>query len=109
MYIPTEKNIRNFWKKVDKKKSGCWEWTGFRDVDGYGRFWPVTNKMWGAHRFSVLIHGGDLTAGPLVMHHCDNPACVNPEHLKVTNQSENMKDCVAKDRHGKSGGGSFHK
>ena len=101
MYTPTEKNIKNFWKHVDKTASGCWNWTAFKDRDGYGRFWPNSSKAFGAHRFSLLIAGFDLTTGPLVMHHCDNPSCVNPKHLKITTQSENMQDCANKGRNGK--------
>jgi len=105
MYKPTEKNIKNFWKHVDKSDiNGCWIWTAYKDRDGYGRFWPQTNKIWGAHRFSLLLEGIDLTTGPLVMHSCDNPSCVNPKHLKVGNQSQNMQDCSLKGRIGKNGG-----
>jgi len=49
----------------------------------------------------LLIAGFDLTEGPVVMHHCDNPSCVNPAHLKITTQSENMQDCADKGRNSK--------
>jgi hypothetical protein len=97
MYTPTEKNIKNFWKHVDKTASGCWNWTAFKDKNNYGQFCLGTKRV-GAHRFSLLIAGFDLTTGPVVMHHCDNPSCVNPAHLKITTQSENIQDCINKGR-----------
>lgn len=89
-----------FWKfnqLVSKKESGCWEWLGFKMKNGYGhqRF---GGKKWLAHRYSYAIHRGNIPDGLCVMHTCDNPSCVNPNHLSLGTQSDNIADCVNKNR-----------
>lgn len=74
----------------------CWECktTGkFR----YGSV-SINGKFMKAHRYSWEIHNGPIPKGLWVLHHCDNPACVNPEHLFLGTRSDNMKDCYAKGR-----------
>lgn len=83
-----------FWAKVDKS-GDCWIWRGAVFLSGRG-IGHGTIKVRGrptlAHRFSWQIHYGDIPVGSLVCHHCDNPPCVNPEHLYLGTQSTNMKD-----------------
>jgi hypothetical protein len=88
-----------FWAKVDKSGE-CWIWTAYRDSFGYGR-------MSGAHkgtpnilayRFSWEQHFGPIPEGEQVLHRCDNPPCVRPEHLFLGNKSTNMLDMWAKHR-----------
>lgn len=96
---PTEDR---FWAKVVKGgPGGCWNWTGHHNGVGYGMLWaPEAGRKVLAHRFSYEMHHGPLPPGVLVCHHCDNPACVNPEHLYAGDYRSNMRDAVARGRHG---------
>ena len=85
-----------FWQRV-KKSPECWEWTGCLNGTGYGAFrWK--QRGWLAHRYSYTLHNGPIPAGQFVLHRCDNPKCIRPDHLWLGTQTENMKDCAAKGR-----------
>ncbi len=86
-----------FLSKIKKTKTGCWEWTGTRSPYGYGSF-AEKGKTFRAHRFSYELFKGPITK-PEICHKCDNPPCVNPEHLFQGTRSENQRDSVAKKRH----------
>lgn len=90
------RSIRNFWDKVEKTNH-CWLWIGSINLDGYGNFWSE-NRSEKAHRFSYLIHFGEIPKGKSVLHKCDNPRCVNPDHIYIGTQSDNMKDRSARGR-----------
>lgn len=94
--IPME---ARFWRRV-QIGTGCWEWTGVKDRDGYGKLSLPGEKAGNvrAHRFSYELHKGPIPTGLLVIHSCDNPGCVNPEHLRVGTNSDNLGDMAAKDR-----------
>ena len=94
------RNVKRFWSMVDKKGSNdCWRWLRGKDSYGYGVFY-ANGRNNQAHRFSMEMHLGQklraskqLRPGDqLVLHNCDNPACVNPKHLYVGRQSDNIKD-----------------
>lgn len=86
-----------FWKKV-KKGNSCWEWTGTKDDNGYGRMARHGNKQVRTHRVSWELHHGTIPPGAIVMHACDNPSCVNPAHLRLGSVADNSLDCVMKCR-----------
>ena len=77
--------------------SGCWFWTAYKDRAGYGTV-RVGSKKRKAHRVMHEQIKGEIPAGLLVCHSCDNPSCVNPAHLWVGSSSENILDAVAKGR-----------
>lgn len=86
-----------FWPKV-LKGDGCWEWQGARTPKGYGLI-RLDGGLVYAHRVSWLLAKGD--PGELhVLHHCDNPCCVRPDHLFTGTRADNMQDMVRKGRWG---------
>ena len=82
--------------------SGCWRWTGYADLDGYGKV-----KVGGRRGRLLLAHrtilaetlGRELAPGECALHTCDHPRCVNPEHLWLGTKGDNTRDMVAKGRH----------
>ncbi len=88
-----------FWKYVDKKEiNECWNWIGYRDHNGYGRI-KINRVNVLTHRFSWVLHNGTIPMEtPCVCHHCDNPKCVNPEHLFLGTHEDNIKDRDNKNR-----------
>jgi hypothetical protein len=91
----TERDKARFWVKV-KQKVQCWEWTGCLNKNGYGTFNLKEETL--VHRISYQIFHGKLEKNIQVLHKCDNPKCVNPDHLFVGTHSDNMKDKVSKGR-----------
>lgn len=95
--MPTEDR---FWINVTFEDNDCWMWHGGTDKDGYGIFQGEVNGVTykRAHRFSYAFHNGPIKRGLVVMHQCDTPGCVNPEHLKLGTTLDNMRDKIAKGR-----------
>ena len=101
--VLTKQQRHNFWAKVEKKER-CWEWVGYK-AHGYGKV-NISGQVYLAHRISLLINGKIKNplkkqrgaAGEIVMHLCDNRSCINPKHLRVATQKENMADAKAKGR-----------
>ena len=95
-------DVDRFWTHVNKKtKPECWEWTASLR-NNYGQF-HLGGKPETAHRYSWMIHYGEIPAGEMrgtmcVLHHCDNTICVNPNHLFLGNQKDNVLDMHMKGR-----------
>lgn len=94
---PTKSDKERFFKKVTAPENACHTWQGYVAPDGYGRF-AVSSRRCLAHRVAFFLHYGVDPGELLVMHTCDNTICVNPEHLKLGTNDENMADMVSKKR-----------
>ncbi len=95
--------IDRFWPKINKTET-CWLWTATVQSDGYGMIKTVSltdkiNRMRLAHRVSYEISFGEIPSGLLVLHKCDNPPCVNPDHLFLGTDKANAIDRDKKNRH----------
>jgi hypothetical protein len=90
-----------FWSKVGRAGI-CWEWRGSKSKYGHGQFQyttaPNVRVRVGAHRFSWELANGPVPDGLWVLHHCDNPPCVRPDHLFLGTHKDNMADMKAKGR-----------
>lgn len=78
---------------------GCWIYFAATDHSGYGNIW-IEGRCYKAHRVSYEITKGPIPDGMYVLHRCDKPSCVNPEHLFVGDQYANMRDMFSKGRQG---------
>jgi HNH endonuclease len=87
--------------------SGCWLWMGGLNGNGYGRF-RVNGVLEYAHRRSWKIHKGSIPHGMNVLHRCDNPPCINPDHLFLGTQSDNVRDTETKGRGNHPRGSQVH-
>jgi hypothetical protein len=101
----SDNDTARFWARVDKTGE-CWIWTGMTNQrptsptghnPSYGRF-KLNGKITVAHRVSYTIHHGQIPPGLCVCHRCDVPLCVNPDHLFLATQRENVADCDRKGR-----------
>ena len=86
------------------EKTDCHEWVGDRVIGGYGRFW-YNGESWRTHRFIYTKKVGTIPKGLCVLHRCDNPKCVNPVHLFLGTQADNIKDMDSKGRRRKRNSG----
>jgi len=79
--------------------SGCWEWTGSKMTNEDYGIAHFKGKRIRAHRLSYTYHVGEIPEGLIVCHHCDNPICINPDHLYAGTQQDNSNDMVRRGRH----------
>lgn len=92
-----------FWRHV-VKTADCWNWIGAKNKQGYGHFTirarpGLTCEHTSAHRFVWSLERGEIPPGLCVLHRCDNPSCVRPDHLFLGTVNDNNQDAKVKSRH----------
>lgn len=101
--------ICRFMDKVRKdEETGCWNWHAGRTRKGYGNFQPVGEKSGLAHRVSYELFKGKIKKDLHVLHSCNNPSCVNPEHLRTGTNADNINDKVLAGRGNQPRGEKHH-
>lgn len=97
MSVARKSLLARFMEKVTKTET-CWIWNGCLSSKGYGRITVSGTKVCFAHRVSYEQFVGPIPDGMSVRHDCDNPRCVNPEHLQIGTHAQNMNDMVVRRR-----------
>ena len=87
-------------ERIVKSNTGCWLWQAAKDICGYGRIW-YNNRNSSAHSVSYLEFKGPIPKGNQVLHTCDTPSCINPDHLWLGTHRDNMEDKAKKKRYPK--------
>jgi hypothetical protein len=95
--VLTDEQVARFWALVEKTDSGCWVWRTAARHGGYGQF-QVGRRPYRAHRISWEMANGPIPDGLVIRHDCDNPPCVNPDHLRPGTHADNMADQLARGR-----------
>lgn len=102
--ILTERDLERFEKYyIPEPNTGCFIWLGSLTRGNYGQFSVQINNKWlprRAPRIAWLLYKGEIPNKTEVCHTCDNPLCCNVDHLFLGSKSDNMIDCVLKNRHG---------
>ncbi|SRR6266581_69653 len=102
--------IARFFSHIAIQENGCWLWTGSTRTNGggqkYGRTWDKGRGI-SAHRKSYQLAFGSIPTGLHILHKCDTPLCVNPQHLFAGTPKDNMQDCKEKGRLADPGGHFF--
>lgn len=96
VFVMDTKYADRFWKQV-RKTDSCWIWTGAR-LKSYGKAYCGAGRSNYAHRAAWMLTRGAIPEGLCVLHRCDNPPCVNPDHLFLGSQLDNMRDMKIKGR-----------
>ncbi len=75
--------------RIKISKNGCWNYTRYKSVKGYGKL-SAWGKMHLAHRVSYIVFRGEIPKGLFLDHLCRNPSCINPNHLEIVTNQENL-------------------
>jgi len=89
--------IKRFWEKVEKTDN-CWLWKAFKNKRGYGKIGVGSGVSANATRVSWVMHHGEIPEGMFICHKCDNPSCINPDHLFLGTRQDNVNDMMLKKR-----------
>lgn len=100
-YLAMSMIFKRLMSKSRRTESGCLEWTGWRNYEGYGQ---TSYKSHGepTHRLMYMAVKGPIPEGMIVRHTCDNPPCMEPDHLLLGTEAENTADSLERGRHGKA-------
>lgn len=96
-FINTIKNRFYQYVCIPQDENGCMEWSGSKSLRGRGSL-NINKKYYMAHRLSYLIYFGEIPKNMHVLHKCDNPSCVRPDHLFLGSHLDNMNDRKSKNR-----------
>jgi hypothetical protein len=97
--LPSSTPKRERWEAKIDKSGECWIWTGSRGFYGYGQLRTGhSGVLERAHRLAWEFFRGPIPNGLFVLHRCDSPPCVNPDHLWLGTQRDNLRDCATKGR-----------
>lgn len=99
--------IERFESKIYYSIDNCWYWTGSLCPRGYARI-SINGKNQRASRISYKIYKGEFNHNLIICHSCDNPSCVNPDHLFIGTHTDNMRDMVNKKRNKPTIGENCH-
>lgn len=94
---PNTRDNHFYNKTLVPDENGCMNWIGGKNQSGYGNMWHL-KRMWLASRYSFKLYNGLFNESLCVLHKCDNPSCVAPEHLFIGTKKDNMRDCSNKGR-----------
>lgn len=103
--IPVEER---FWAKVEKREGGCWEWKAATTEGGYGYF-RFNGRPQNANRVAWILTKGPIPDGIFVCHRCDNRKCVNPDHLFLGTNQNNLDDMKEKGRSSRGEKNTMHR
>ena len=100
--VKTRGSLSVRFERLVDRSAGCWIWRGAINNKGYGYLSSGKREAGRvlAHRVSWELNNGSIPDGKIVMHSCDNPPCVNPDHLRLGTQQENQQDMSDKGRAG---------
>jgi hypothetical protein len=99
--VPTPTVEADFWSRADKTETGCWLWSGTL-IHGYGSV-RFRGRSWRAHRLAWILTHGQIPKDQGILHLCDQPSCIRPEHLYAGSHSENMQDAHNRSRFPRTG------